>query len=294
MQKSLKTPWYDKTVKALQLAGMSGRTQECHARAVRMLIEHFDKDPRDITEEELQEYFLFRRNVTEWSSSTLKICYCGLKFFFINVLRRDRHLFKMLKAREEKRLPCVLSRKEVHRILGHVRTSHNKTFLTTVYSCGLRLQEALFLQVSDIDKDRMPIHVHRGKGAKDRFVPLPPDTLVLLRKHWKTHRHSRLLFPASGRGHNKAPTSENPMAIDSVQGAFRQAEFSAGIKKRRVTIHTLRHSCATHLLEEGINIRVIQRWSGHARLETTTVYLHSTRKGREDAAKILNDLMRGF
>jgi len=294
MTKSLKTPWYDKTVKALQLAGMSGRTQECYARAVRMLIEHFDKDPRDITEEELEEYFLFRRNVTKWSPSTLKICYCALKFFFINVLRRDWHLLKMLKAQEEKRLPCVLSRQEVYRILGHVRTSHNKTFLTTVYSCGLRLQEALFLQVSDIDKDRMLIHVHRGKGAKDRFVPLPPDTLILLRKHWKTHRHPRLIFPALGRGHNKAPTSEKPMAIDSVQGAFRQAKHSAGIKKRRVSIHTLRHSYATHLLEEGINIRVIQRWLGHARLETTMVYLHLTRKGQEDAAKILNDLMRDF
>jgi len=294
MPKSLKTPWYDKTVKALQLAGMSGRTQECYARAVRMLIEHFEKNPREITEEELQEYFLFRRNVTKWSPSTLKICYCGLKFFFINVLRRDWHLLKMLKAQEEKRLPCVLSRKEVYRILGHVRTSHNKTFLTTVYSCGFRLQEALFLQVSDIDKDRMLIHVHRGKGAKDRFVPLPPNTLALLRKHWKTHRHPRLIFPALGRGHNKAPTSEKPMAIDSVQGAFRRAKFSAGIKKRRVSIHTLRHSYATHLLERGINLRVIQRWLGHAQLETTMVYLHLTRKGQEDAARILNDLMRGF
>lgn len=133
MPKTIKTPWYDKTVDALQLAGMSERTQQCYARAVRMLVEHFEN----------------------W------------------------HLFNMLKAQPEKRLPCVLSRKEVFRILRHVRTFHNYAFLSTVYSCGLRLQEALFLQVFDIDKDRMLIHVHRGKGAKDRFVPFFPGTCLV-------------------------------------------------------------------------------------------------------------------
>jgi site-specific recombinase XerD len=294
MPKTIKTPWYDKTVDALQLAGMSERTQQCYARAVRMLVEHFEKDPRDITEQELQDYLLFRRNLSRWSPSTLKICYCGLKFFFINVLRRDWHLFNMLKAQPEKRLPCVLSRKEVFRILRHVRTFHNYAFLSTVYSCGLRLQEALFLQVFDIDKDRMLIHVHRGKGAKDRFVPFSRDLLGLLRKYWKTHRHPRLLFPALGRGHNRAAISDHPMAIDSVQGAFRQAKAAAGINKRRVSVHTLRHSYATHLLEAGINIRVIQRYLGHAQLETTMVYLHLTQKGQEDAVSLINDMMKGF
>lgn len=167
-------------------------------------------------------------------------------------------------------------------------------FLTTVYSCGLRLQEALFLQISDIDAKRMMIHVHRGKGAKDRFVPLPQETLNLLRFYWKTHRNPTLLFPALGRGHQKAPMSTIPMAIDSVQGAFREAKLAAGIKKRRVSIHTLRHSYATHLLEAGVNIRVIQRYLGHANLETTMVYLHLTHKGQEDAYQIINQTMRGF
>ena len=294
MPKSLQTPWYNKTIDALQLAGMSESTQESYARAVRMLIEHFEKDPRQMTEEELHSYFLYRRNETRWSPSTLKICYCALKFFFINVLQQDWHLFKILKAQPQKRLPCVLSRKEVYHILRHVKTFHNFVFLTIVYSCGLRLQEALFLEVSDIDSHRMLIHVQRGKGAKDRFVPLPEDTLTLLRKYWKTHRHPRLLFPALGRGHNRAPRSDFPMAIDSVQGAFRRAKFAAGIKKRRVSIHTLRHSYATHLLESGLNIRVIQEYLGHAQLETTMVYLHLTQKGHEDAVSIINSIMKGF
>jgi len=138
------------------------------------------------------------------------------------------------------------------------------------------------------------IHVHRGKGAKDRFVPLPGETLHLLRRYWKTHRNPQLIFPALGRGHQKAPTSKLPMAIDSVQGAFREAKEAANIKKRRVSIHTLRHSYATHLLEAGVNIRVIQRYLGHANLETTMVYLHLTQKGQEDAYQIINHTMRGF
>jgi len=222
--KVLRTPWYGTTVKALQLAGMGDRTQEAYARSVRMVIEHYDnKDPLEITEEELKEYFLYRRNVTEWSPATLRICYSGLKFFFTNVLEKEWHLFDYLKAQHEKKLPCVLTHEEVLRILGHVKTFHNRTYLTTVYSCGLRLQEGLFLQVSDIDSKRMMIHVHRGKGAKDRFVPLPAELLPLLRNYWKTHKNPTLIFPALGRGGNLGPTSKTPMAIDSVQGAFRQA-----------------------------------------------------------------------
>lgn len=138
------------------------------------------------------------------------------------------------------------------------------------------------------------IHVHRGKQAKDRYVPLPEETLDLLRKYWKTHKNQLLIFPALGRNAKGASTATSPMAIASVQGALRKARYEAGIKKRRVTIHTLRHSYATHLLEAGVNLRVIQKYLGHAQLETTMVYLHLTQKGHEDAANIVNNIMRGF
>mgnify|MGYP006300542909 CR=1 FL=1 len=294
MAKAIRTRWYDETVKALQINGKSERTQQCYARAVRMLIEHFDKEPDKISEEELRDYFLYRRNDCQWASNTMKICYCAIRFFYEHVIRREWHIFKILKAQKEKRLPCILSREEVLGILNQVQTFHNYTYLTTVYSCGLRLQEGLNLEVSDIDKHRMLIHVHRGKGAIDRYIPLPEETLPLLRRYWATHRHPRLIFPALGRGHNGGSSAVKPMAIDSVQGAFRRAKFAAGIKKRRVSIHTLRHSYATHLLESGMNIRAIQRFLGHAQLETTAVYLHLTRHGEEDAFAIINDLMKGF
>jgi site-specific recombinase XerD len=286
--------FYIRAVQALQLAGMSESTQRTYARSVRQLVDHCGKTPDLITEDELRDYFLHRINESDWTPATVKICYCGIKFFFLNVLKREWHIFKILRAQRERRLPCVLSKVEIDAILNQVRTFHNRVFLTTVYSCGLRLQEALHLQVSDIDGARKTIHVHRGKGAKDRYVPLPDETLVLLRKHWAAHRNPVLIFPALGRGCGKASTAENPMAIKSVQGALRKARREAGIKKRRVTMHTLRHSYATHLLEAGVNLRVIQKYLGHAQLETTMVYLHLTEKGNEDAAKIVNEIMRGF
>ncbi len=286
--------YYQKSIEALQLNGMSERTQQCYTRAVRQLVDFYDKTPDEISEEQLQEYFLHRKNVDGWSPATMRICYSGIKFFYINVLQHNWHIFNILRAQSENRLPCVLSQEEVDRILGCTTTFHNRTFLTTVYSCGLRLQEGLNLQVADIDKHRMMVHVHRGKGAKDRFVPLPQATYQLLRRYWATHRNPKLIFPALGRSGQHGPTAKEPMAKASVQGVFRKAKFAARISKRRVTIHTLRHSYATHLLEAGVNLRVIQRYMGHARLETTMVYLHLTQKGMEDAYEIINSLMKGF
>jgi site-specific recombinase XerD len=288
------TEWYQKAINALQLNGLGERTQEAYVRALRMLCEFYHKTPDQISESELQQYFLHRKNRDRWSPNTMRICYCGIRFFFLHVLKRDWHTLDLVRAQSERRLPAVLSLEEVRAILGCVRTPHNRAFLSTVYACGLRLQEAQHLEISDIDSQRKMIHVHRGKGAKDRFVPLPESTLQCLRRHWVTHRHPRLLFPALGRGRNQAAQADTPMPKASVQGAFRQAKGEAGIQKRDVSVHTLRHSYATHLLEAGVNLRVIQQYLGHAQLETTMVYLHLTRKGQEDAYARINTLMGGL
>jgi integrase/recombinase XerD len=283
--------WFQKSMDTLSLNGKGERTQQAYTRALRMLVQFYGKPPEQITEPELEAYFLRRKNIDRWSSNTLRICYVGIRFYFVHVLGHNWTLFNILRAKNESRLPTVLSRKEVHRLLACVRTAHNRAFLATVYSCGLRLQEALHLEVSDIDSDRMMVHVHRGKGAKDRFVPLPNSTLGILRAHWTSHRHPRLLFPALGRDGRGAPKATTPMAIASVQGAMRAAKQRAGITKRAVSIHTLRHAYATHLLEEGVNLRVIQQHMGHASLETTMVYLHLTQKGHEDAYALIDRLM---
>ena len=287
----MSTDWFQKSMDTLSLNGKGERTQQAYTRALRMLVDFYDKRPEEITEAELEAYFLRRKNEDRWSSNTLRICYCGIRFYFVHVLGRNFGLFNILRAKNESRLPTVLSREEVRSLLGCVHTAHNRAFLATVYACGLRLQEALHLEVADIDSGRMMLHVHRGKGAKDRLVPLPHSTLATLRKHWRTHRNPRLLFPALGRNGQAAALATTPMAISSVQGALRRAKAQARIAKRAVSIHTLRHAYATHLLEEGVNLRVIQRHMGHASLESTMVYLHLTHKGQEDAYALIDGLM---
>ena len=288
------TDWSQKMTQALQLNGKSEKTQEAYLRTVRMLCQFYQKEPEIISEEELRNYFLHRKNVNLWAPKTMRICYCGIRFFYTHVLQHNWYIFNILRAQTEHRLPAVLSEEEVRSILAQVKTFHNYVYLSTVYSCGLRLHEALHLETSDIDSKRMVIHVHRGKGAKDRYVPLPHSTLQLLRRHWSTHRHPQLIFPAMGRDGKGAASSPTPMAKSSVQGAFRRAKAAAEIHKKGISVHTLRHSYATHLLEAGVNLRAIQTYLGHARLETTMLYLHLTRKGQEDAYQLINGIMGGL
>ena len=172
----MKTEWYDRMIKALQLNGKGERTQEAYARALRMLVQFYSKSPDLISEEELQDYFLHRKNTDKWSPNTMRICYCGIRFFYEHVLQRNWHILGILRAQNERRLPAVLSVEEVRSILACVKTFQNYAYLSTVYSCGLRLHEGLHLEVSDIDSTRMMIHVHRGKGAKDRYLPFPQST----------------------------------------------------------------------------------------------------------------------
>jgi integrase/recombinase XerD len=175
-------------------------------------------------------------------------------------------------------------------ILGRIRLPRYKVCLTTIYSCGLRLQEGTHLQVADLDSARMMIHVRHGKGAKDRYVPLPERTLQLLRQYWVTHRNPVLLFPAAGRNHLDLARSTEPMSKSSVQDAFHAALKESGNNKR-ASVHTLRHSWATHLLEAGVNLRLIQQWLGHSSPATTSIYTHLTVKAEQLGAVTINQLM---
>jgi integrase/recombinase XerD len=288
------TPLRRQMIAALQLSGKGERTQQSYVREVRLLSQFYDKSPNRISEQELQKYFLHRKNVDQLAPASMRICYSGIRFFYQHVLKRDWHTLSLIRAQTEHRLPAVLSVEEVRRLLQLATPLHNQVYFTTVYSLGLRLHEALYLQISDIDGQRLQVHVHRGKGAKDRYVPLPEDTLALLRAYWKTHHNRPWLFPATGRDQKQSPTATSPMSRASVQGAFRKAKQRAGIPKTGLAIHSLRHSYATHLLEAGVNLRLIQQYLGHTRLETTMVYLHLTQKGHEDAYQRINALMQGL
>jgi site-specific recombinase XerD len=277
-------------IECLQLRGLSERTQESYVRAVRQLSEHYHKSPDLISEEELRQYFLFIKNVKHYSRNTMTIAICGLKFFFEHTLHQEWTTFNIVRPAPEKKLPVILSREELRQILAGVRLPRYRVCLSTIYSCGLRLQEGTHLQVADLDSARMMIHVRHGKGAKDRYVPLPKRTLQLLRQYWVTHRNPALLFPAAGRNHIDLARSTEPMSKSSVQDAFYAALQASGNHKR-ASVHTLRHSWATHLLEAGVNLRLIQEWLGHSSPATTSVYTHLTVKAEQLGAAAINQLM---
>jgi integrase/recombinase XerD len=277
-------------IEDLQLRGLSARTQEMYVRAIRQLAEHYHKSPDCITEEELRAYFLYLKNVKHYSRSASTIALCGIKFFYEHTLQRAWTTLTFVRPPREKKLPVILSIAEVRTILAHLKLLRYRVCLTTIYACGLRLQEGTHLQGPDIDSAHMLVHVRGGKGAKDRYVPLPQPTLELLRQYWKTHRHPVWIFPAPGRGGIAMPTATAPMPRSSVQGAFRAALTASGLHKR-AAVHTLRHSYATHLLEAGVNLRLIQEYLGHNTPTTTAIYTHLTLKADAIARDALNRLM---
>jgi integrase/recombinase XerD len=277
-------------IECLQLRGLSERTQESYVRAVRQLSEHYHKSPELISEEELRQYFLHLKNVKHHSRNTMTIAICGIRFFYEQTLNRSWAIFGIVRPAPEKKLPVILSVAEVRQILARVRLQCYKVCLSTIYSCGLRLQEGTHLQVADLDSARQLIHVRHGKGAKDRYLPLPERTLALLRAYWQTHRHPRLLFPAEGREHIDLARSTKPLSRSSVQKAFHAALQESGNNKR-ASVHTLRHSWATHLLEAGVNLRLIQEWLGHSSPATTSVYTHLTAKAEQLGAQAIDQLM---
>jgi integrase/recombinase XerD len=166
----------------------------------------------------------------------------------------------------------------------------HRACLTTIYSCGLRLGEGLRLEVRDIDSGRMLLHIRAGKGNQDRYVPLPGRTLLLLREQWKSHRHPTLLFPAKGQGGHGAPTATQPLCRTTLQRSFRLGLKASGVRKD-AHIHTLRHSYATHLLEQGENLRQIQVNLGHKSPVVTALYTHLTSLCKTQHQKRLDQFM---
>jgi len=258
-----------KMLEDMQLRGLAKRTQEAYLHAVRQLAKHYHKPPDQIGEEELRQYFLFLKNEKHAARNTCTIALCGIKFFFQHTLGREWKTFELLRPPKEKKLPVVLSVEQVKRVLVCIHRSRYRVCLTTIYACGLRLLEGVRLQVKDIDGGRQLLHISQGKGGKDRYVPLPSACLQLLRQHWLTHRNPVWLFPSS------LEQSNQPMSESGVQRAFRAAVHASGIHKE-ATVHTLRHSYATHLLEAGVNLRIIQSYLGPAAPKTTSIYTHLT------------------
>jgi integrase/recombinase XerD len=276
----------------LQLAGLSPRTQQSYLGAVRGLANHFHLSPDRISEDQLREYFLFVKNDRKLSIGSLNVICYGIRFFYSRTVKRDWETLRTIRIPYERKLPAVMSINEVHQVIAAVKGEHNRVFFQTVYSLGLRLQEGLHLQIGDIDSERKLVHIRHGKGLKDRYVPLPDATCVLLRKYWLTHRNPVWIFPQLGQDRKSGPTATKPMTKLGRQQCMKRVVEGLNWAKRGLTIHTLRHSYATHLLEAGVNLRLIQKYLGHSSLRTTMRYLHLTTQGEEQAIAAINRLMR--
>jgi integrase/recombinase XerD len=269
-------------IEDMQLHGYSAKTQTAYLGAVRGLAGHYHRTPENLTQDELRSYFLYLVKDRGVARSTLTIHLSGIKFFFEKTLKREWLIFNLVRPQKRTKLPVVLSSVEVKRILSLVQNPMVRMALTVIYACGLRLSEGVHLKVQDIDSTRMLLWVRNGKGGKDRCVPLPERLLELLREYWKKHRPRLYLFPN--------PSNRNPLCVTTLQKTFKVVLLQSEIHKG-ASIHTLRHSYATHLLEKGINLRVIQELLGHSSPQTTALYTHLTEKSSHTLAEAVNRLM---
>lgn len=279
---------YEQHLQALKLQGKRGKTVDGYARAVWRMAGFFDRCPDNLSKDELKLYFAWMLESYSWSS--IKVDLWGIKFFHRFVLDRPMEWVGIIKPPESRSLPDVPTREEVRRLIDGVYRLRYRVFFFVIYSMGLRLGEGLDLQVADIDAAQRRVHIRQGKGGRDRYVPLPDLTLQHLRRFWSTHRNPRWLFP-NGRGSAaSARTARSPMDRGGVQAAMTAARISCGIHKH-LTVHSLRHAYATHLLELGVDLRSIQAVLGHQRPETTVRYAHLTEVNRQQASARIDDLV---
>jgi integrase/recombinase XerD len=262
----------------LELKNFSPKTIRCYLDCMVQFVRHYGRSPVEMGEEEIRGYLHYLIAEKKVSQSSINQAYSAMKFFYGVTLGRVWNGIRIPRIKTRKKLPVVLSMQEVHSLLGSVDNLKHQAVLTTIYSGGLRLGEATRLKVSDIDGERMTILLQGGKGNKDRYTVLGHKTLELLRLYWKTYHPGAWLFPSKD--------SDKPLTGASVQRVFKKALHRAGIKKR-ASVHTLRHSFATHLLESGTDLYHIQHLLGHTTAKTTSVYLHIT--GR-DLAKLTSPI----
>jgi site-specific recombinase XerD len=270
-------------VEDMQLRGLAKNTQQSYMDSVRILAKYYNRRPDHLSEEEIRNFFLYLIKEKQVCESTVGIYLHGIKFFFEKTLKREWPVLNLIRAQKRKRLPVVLSTEEVRKLLSLIKIPRNRVCLTTIYSCGLRLSEGTQLNVGDIDSKRMVIQIRDSKGGKDRYVPLPDRILCVLREYWRKNRSESWLFPSDVK-------VADHISHSAIQLCFKKVLCESGITKD-ATVHTLRHSYATHLLESGVDIRVIQGILGHSSPKSTVIYTHLTQKTMTKLHTTVDDLM---
>jgi integrase/recombinase XerD len=277
-EEKLMTALRQRLIEDMQVRNYSPRTVEAYVAAVAKVAKYFMRAPDQLTSEELRAFQVHLLSVkTSWSQFNQIVC--GLRFFYGTTLGRSEVVETLPYGKRPKVLPVVLSMEEVGQLLAAAKAGRERMLLETAYGCGLRISELLGLQVTDIDASRMVVTVRHGKGAKDRQVPLSARLLSALRRWWSTHRHPRWLFPGK--------TPARPLSDGMVQRIAGRVVKRAGLRKK-ATLHTLRHSYATHLLEAGVDVVTLQKLLGHSDLSTTARYLHLSTRQMQKLPNVLD------
>lgn len=249
----------------MQLRNYSKRTIDTYLYCIQCISRHYDRTPETISSEEVKEYLYQLIQAGKGSVSVINQYISAYKVLIEGVLEREWTPIRLLRPRGSKKLPVVFSKEEIGRMLDHTRNLKHKCIIAITYSSGLRRDEVRNLKVSDIDSSRMQIRISNGKGNKGRYTILSEKVLELLRVYWQCYMPKVYLFEGQHRG--------EPISATTIREIFSQRMKEAGINKE-ASFHTLRHSFATHLLEQGVNLRIIQTLLGHSSIRTTTIYTH--------------------
>ena len=284
--------------KLLALRFDSNRTCHSYYRDMRLVHEYAGCDPSTISEEQFRDYILYVKTVKNWKPKTVRQTAASAKLFFIGMLGLEQWtVFSQIKTKDHDVLPVVISREEVIALLSRVRLRRYRIPLKLIYGCGLRLSECLSLTVHDVRGEENKLWVRRGKGHKDRLVPIATTMVEDLRRYWAFHRHPLLLFPGAGRGEQtpekvaaRMQAAREPIPHGSLQRLL--VEARAELDLPGVSPHTLRHSFATHLVEGGAGLHTVQAILGHRQINTTMVYLHLTHRSEQDSLRLVEDLCR--
>jgi site-specific recombinase XerD len=274
----------ERMIEEMTLRGLSDNTQRSYLQVVSQLARHYGRSPGRISNREVKGYLLHLHQSKKYATSTCIVASVALRFFYHKALGRSRVDFDIPIAHKPRKLPQLLRREEVARLLAHTPIFKHRVFFLAGYSAGLRVSEIVKLRAVDIDSSRMVIRVEQGKGAKDRLTFLSPSFLEVLREYWRRYQPGEFLFPSRGtRGH---------LCTAAIKVAFRNAKCRAKIRKPG-GIHMLRHAFATEMLEAGVEIHTLQGLLGHRSIQTTTRYLHLMDPALR-AGRALPDLLKGI